>query len=446
MKPVTLTFPELIGVGSAAPWTVAALGEAVAGLLPLFATGGRWWVQSGSAGRAPVYGAADLERPLLASRPSRPSELRRGAPAHELLLRFSRSNKEELGAHAASFAHGGSRPMFAFSLSPRGDVVHQGTALLGSAWLDALSFAVRVLRFDHAVVQAGSPQGTSKAARRPRVGWLTYLSRALGPLPVIPPPTTVIPVDDLGWILVAQPEPVDPRNPDHQASLAYVRHALGARVLLDGPAFPPPSREAPESPPHAGPTPSLVPPAQVPSYLRAGAPPEPPAPSKALSTETADIDLSKLLRGPIPFAPGAPAQPAPEAPKSPKSPPAALDTGTVGFDASEILKRSVPFESAQSSARFGGTEEFTLNSLLKTRPAVPFEKEPAPDKPPAPKPDKPSAPDKPPAPEGARPVTPPAATVTPAPPRGPGRWIRFNPQTGEPLAVPYWEDLPGREG
>jgi len=240
--------------------------------------------------------------------------------------------------------------------------------------------------------------------RHPRVGWLTYLSRSHGPLPPIPPPTQVVPVDDLGWILVAQPDPMDEAKPEHQASLAYVRHALGARVLRDGPAFPPAA--VPEAVTAAVAPKDLDPaPSEVPSYLKAPVaaeltpPPIRVAPAPAAAAPfvavTVDIDLAKILKSSVPF----------DSKAAPRTLPAT---------AQPAAQSRVPTA--------GETKELDVFEIVKRDPAVPF-----------------GTPVAVAVARGAAPER--ASAELPAAPQG-KRWKLFDPQTGRPLAVPVLEAIP----
>lgn len=260
-----------------------------------------------------------------------------------------------------------------------------GSARTNLAATNRLEAAIRAFRPKWAVI---GPERLIRARgyreTSPPVGWLTYLSKSLGPLPPIPPPTEVVDMDDIGWIIVAQPEPVDEANPEHRASLAYVRHALGARVLRDGPAFPPPAEAEAIAPLMALKEPNLVP-AEVPSYLQ--------APSTMAKGTPAPIVSSAVPPGVTP-----------------------LVAVTVDIDLSKILKSSVPFEPSPTEMPRSAVEGATRNPVARSgEPAVA-------------------------APVRAIGIEPPSPEL-PAPPLG-KRWKRFDPQTGRPLSVPVLEDIP----
>lgn len=155
-----------------------------------------------------------------------------------------------------------------------------------------------------------------------------------------------------------------PLLPPYQEALAHLRHVLGARALLDGPAVAPPPKVPVSAPAPTPPDivpPPLVPPPNVPSYLKAPPPAVPKVP-------VFEADPARL---PAPSASLVGAQ---------------LTAETSEIDISKLLRSSLPFSTT---------------------------------------------------------AQPPSAA---APPRSAnGRWIRFNPQTGEPLAEPYWQELSSTE-
>ena len=71
-----------------------------------------------------------------------------------------------------------------------------------------------------------------------RVGWLTYLSRRLGPVPPLPAPVRVEPVGSLGSLLILSPEPMTASNPEHVALTSHVREVLERSGLLRLPEAP----------------------------------------------------------------------------------------------------------------------------------------------------------------------------------------------------------------
>jgi hypothetical protein len=118
------------------------------------------------------------------------------------------------------------------------------------------------------------------------------------------------------------------------------------------------------------------------------------APRQPLSTETAAVDFSELLKAAVPFDPSVPSK------MAVATVPPAIEAGP---------PRAPKHESTE-------TVEFDLSALLNGRAPVPFDK------------------------PGTRPST--AAPEVASPRR---RLIRFDPQTGAPLAVPYWQELPAGE-
>lgn len=480
-------------------------------------TGAKWTTLDAAFERQPVRDACDIEIALYTSAPLRPVEIEPDAPTYAATMFASTATKkraEDLFRLHVGFClpdEGARKPDLHLAATVKRGASATERATSASV-REILTIVARKLELDW--LMADSPKGRRprRAGRTPRVGWFTYLSRSLGALPSIPPPTEVIPVDDLGWILVAQPEPVDESNPEHQASLAYVRHALGGRVLLDGPSFPPPGTVGMVVIPEPAPPVALP---EVPSYLKAppaaaspqaatlpADPTTAPAVQAAMPTETGAIDLSRLFKAPLPFDPNArdaavvaeraPSHVLPAAtgtsevvvsklvqPSTPfddstsRSAPGAasarsgaqLSTETTEIQIGALLRQAVPFDphakpgdepvraaatpSAPSgpaapspdrpalktaSAAFTETEELNLKDLFKRGPAVPFGA-------PAPVPGTAELPT-----VVSSPAAPGAAPAPAAPaPTGRGRWIRFDTQTGEPLATPYWEALPQPE-
>jgi len=324
-----------------------------------------------------------------------------GSPTHR--GRFVATRRKDVRIHAQVLVYteqGASFAVVGWEIAPGWIPSNGGT--IASAVAQWMSRLLQVVLPDSMRV---APPGLRPGEHGAAAGWLTYLSRSLGPLPSIPPPTQVVPVDDLGWILVAQPDPVDEAKPEHQASLAYVRHALGARVLRDGPAFPPPAVAEAVAAVVAMKEldPAL---AEVPSYLKA-----PPV-------------VAELTPPPIRVAP-APGAAAP------------FVAVTVDIDLAQILKSSVPFDSeaapptlpvtAQPAGQSrvptaGETKELDVFESVKRDPAVPF-----------------GGPAAGAAARGAATERP--STELPAAPQG-KRWKLFDPQTGRPLAGPVLEAIP----
>lgn len=64
------------------------------------------------------------------------------------------------------------------------------------------------------------------------VGWVTYLSRRRGPVPPLPAPVRVEPVEDLGTLITLTPERFTADNPSHVELAAHVRALLDQAGLL----------------------------------------------------------------------------------------------------------------------------------------------------------------------------------------------------------------------
>lgn len=125
--------------------------------------------------------------------------------------------------------------------------------------------------------------------------------------------------------------------------------------------------------------------------------------------------------------------------QSPSRPSGFGETGPV--DIQEVLKPSVPFDphapskmivatakanpSEKAKASYGTeTVELDISVFLRVRPPVPAHA------------------------EKTLPLDAPGSPAHSPPSESPGpsrRLVRFDPQTGTPLAVPYWQDLPGSQ-
>jgi len=64
-------------------------------------------------------------------------------------------------------------------------------------------------------------------------GWMIYLSRRRGRIPPLPAPARVVPVDDLGSIVVVTEEPFRPDNPDHVERADRIFDLLDHAGLMD---------------------------------------------------------------------------------------------------------------------------------------------------------------------------------------------------------------------
>ncbi len=132
--------------------------------------------------------------------------------------------------------------------------------------------------------------------------------------------------------------------------------------------------------------------AVVPSFMKAS-PLASQAPRQPLSTETLAVDFSELLKAAVPFDPSAPSK------MAVATVPGAIPGGS---------PKAPKCESTE-------TVEFDVATLLEGRAPVPFDK----------------------------PVKRQGVAQEAASPRR--RLIRFDPQTGAPLAAPYWQELPAAE-
>lgn len=431
---------------------------------PSLPKGAKWLVIDRSFERVPALDAGVLDKVLRTSPPSRKSERAGRRTTYDATLVCVAGGAAKSAAKstdlvrlnvAFSSAEDAAKAAFFVVVTLSGELL-AGFQSPAEQARSLFEDTVRAFRLSGATCSPAAALRSDPSLPGIRAGWLTYLSRSLGTLPAIPPPTEVHALDDLGWTVVAQRELIEVSNPEHAASIAYVRHALGARVLLDGPSFPPPSATAPAEPASAPVVP--IPESQVPSYLKtppavavppvAAMPPAAPKPSFAAPPAAAP-----------PAAAPSPIAAAPPAAAQGKTP---LTTGTADINLSKILGPSLPFNphaeksspaappaapAPAASSGFGETESFDLAALLKRGPAVPFGPTPAAAQPAAAArtPAESAAT----APKPAEPAQPPhqshqshQASPAPAEPRGHGRWIRFNPQTGEPLAQPRWEPLP----
>ena len=69
------------------------------------------------------------------------------------------------------------------------------------------------------------------------VGWITYLSSRRGPVPALPAPVRVEPVENLGTLITLTPERFTADNPAHVELATHV-HSLLDRAGLLAPAQP----------------------------------------------------------------------------------------------------------------------------------------------------------------------------------------------------------------
>jgi len=64
------------------------------------------------------------------------------------------------------------------------------------------------------------------------VGWVMYFSRLRGPVPPLPAPVRIEPVDDKGTLVILTPERFTAANPEHVALAARVHELLNRAGLL----------------------------------------------------------------------------------------------------------------------------------------------------------------------------------------------------------------------
>lgn len=360
------------------------------GVRALLPRSARLFVLTGGGRRAALVTPRHLEEALSFSGPARPSEVVPGVPPYEVTVRAVDGAEDLLHLTAGISTSGKVRApgvlievgLAERALSSAEDPAGTAEALFG--------LLVGNLALDAALAVPGDVTPPPELPRRARVGWLTFLPERLGPLPPLPPHATSSFVSRRGWIVRAHRDLPRSGAAEYSEALAHLRHVLGARVLLDGPSFPPSAAPDVRAPPLES---AVARTPGIPSYLRAppvvpvATAPERPAVVAAtaapFSTATVDIDVSKILQPAVPFDPDAPAA-------------------------------ATAIEAPVAARSFGETEEFRLDALLQRPRPVPFE---------------------------AAPMAPPPNTAAPeaAPQR---RLVRFDPQTGQPIAQPYWEELP----
>jgi hypothetical protein len=427
-------------------------------------SGARWSILSRSYKQVPIYAFADLAKHLAASKPGRASERAPGAPTHRATLTCSAGKVQALHLSLRFCVAGDPAPRAALTAQLSIDgAMFSGTADPRARAADIFSTLVSWLELDAARAISGADSAPPPGDNAVRLGSLTFFPSRLGPLPPLPPGCDVVATLGSGCVLAAHRGLPEPGSMEQGTSLAHLRFVLGARVLLDGPAIPPPGLAAP---PVVEEPASDNPPEDVPSYLKAASEEAPgrrslPEPASvppsttmsALHAETGAIDVARLSKAPLPFDPrAAPSGAALQAAAPPRP---RATSATAAVNVAEILKGPMPFNAGQPlpareapaaaapakgtpdkaeaqppAAGFGETEEIQAGDLLKRGPPVPF-----PQASPAATTAEPSARSA----SRDSPLQPPTAVHEPP---GRGRWIRFNPQTGEPLALPYWEELP----
>jgi hypothetical protein len=78
-------------------------------------------------------------------------------------------------------------------------------------------------------------QGDRRGPKKRWTGWLIYLARRLGALPPLPPPARVVPIDDLGNVIVLTEEPFRFDNPRHIERAEHVYQVLDRAGLMNIP-------------------------------------------------------------------------------------------------------------------------------------------------------------------------------------------------------------------
>jgi hypothetical protein len=91
-----------------------------------------------------------------------------------------------------------------------------------------LALAARAWEPDWAaVISRRSRDARNYVVGKPFVDWLIYLSNERAPNLKAAQAHTVERVDDIGWLIVVQREPVDPGNPEHMQRVTAIERALG---------------------------------------------------------------------------------------------------------------------------------------------------------------------------------------------------------------------------
>jgi hypothetical protein len=80
-------------------------------------------------------------------------------------------------------------------------------------------------QYDDMISDQVMPAGTS-------VGWVMYFSRLRGPVPPLPAPVRIEPVEDKGTLVILTPERFTASNPEHVALAARVNELLNRAGLL----------------------------------------------------------------------------------------------------------------------------------------------------------------------------------------------------------------------
>lgn len=375
--------------------SVAAAAEVLWGFLrasrELLPTGTRWLVITGAGRRVALLGRGPLEKVLASSGPKRASEVVPGVPPYQVTVLATAAGGDVLHL-AAGFttSEDGRAPGVRIEIGVAERALAGGDDAEGAA-KRLFGRMVQAFELDAARGVPGGVAGAPELPMRARVGWLTFVPERLGPLPPLPPRAASERLDRRGWVVCAHPGLPVAKRVEYTESLAHLRHALGARVVLDGPSFPAPAVETPAglpAPPEAAP--ARAP--EVASFMKAPAP---------LGAETAAVDVSKILKQAVPFGKDA----------------ASVREGEPSGAGAPVEKAAAVEKAPSATPGFGETEEFSLAALLQRPRPVPFEGAPG---------------------RGAAA----GGASGPGPQR---RLVRFDPQTGQALAQPYWEELPPPE-
>jgi hypothetical protein len=211
----------------------------------------------------------------------------------------------------------------------------------------------------------GEPDPRWDEALEPEAAWMTYLSfeanaapfaekrkeLELAPAPCAPAPAVVVPVQDLGWLIVAFPGSVKLDNASQRLRIEHARRALGPRVRQEPMVDASPVGEGtiPDRGPHGvEPVPSA---ALSPWAARA---------NNALAGTSLDVEVP---RGPLlPFRPGAALPPMATASDTPSRKPT-RDLGGTSLAVGVPSALPLPFASTLDSS-----------ATISDRPAAPSEK------------------------------------------------------------------------
>ena len=101
-----------------------------------------------------------------------------------------------------------------------------------------LALAARMWEPDWAaVISRRSMDARNHVVGKPFVDWLIYLGKERAPDLNVPQAHTVERVDDMGWLIMVQRQPVDPGNPDHMRRVTAIERALSTATHCDDTGF-----------------------------------------------------------------------------------------------------------------------------------------------------------------------------------------------------------------